>query len=102
MPASEQILAVFIVLGLLGGAVLFARHRQSLPLLAGARRQDQAAFRVTHRIPLTAQHCLHVVEAGGAVLLVGTHPAGIVFAPQASAFEQDLRRAFENGAGSAG
>jgi hypothetical protein len=100
MPASEQILAVFIVLGLLGGAVLFARHRQWLPLLAGASRPVQAAFRVTHRIPLTAQHCLHVVEAGGAVLLIGTHPAGIVFAPQTSAFEQDLRRAVDSRNGS--
>lgn len=101
MPASEQFLAVIVVLGLLCGALWIARRRGVLPQFPGGNHRGQPAFRVTHRIPLTAQHCLHVVETGGTTILVGTHPSGIVFAPQSGAFEQDLRRACGRGTGSA-
>lgn len=93
MLASEQFLAVFIVLGLLGVALWTARRRGVLRLPAAAGRRGQSCFRVIHRIPLTAHHCLHVVESGQTTLLVGTHPGGIVFAPNPGSFEQDFRRA---------
>lgn len=101
MPASEQILAVMAVFGLLGGALWAARRRGALQLLTGRNQRGKSAFRVKHRIPLTSQHCLHVIEADGTTLLVGTHPAGMVFAHQSSTFEADLRRACEREAGSA-
>jgi flagellar biogenesis protein FliO len=101
MPASEQILAVMAVFGLLGGALWAARRSGALHLLSGRNERGQAAFRVTHRIPLTAHHCLHVVEAGGTTLLVGTHPAGMVFAHPSSTFESDLKRACERDSGGA-
>lgn len=101
MPASEQILAVLAVFGLLGGALWAARRRGALQLLTGRNQRTKSAFHVKQRIPLTSQHCLHVIDADGTTLLVGTHPAGMVLAHHPGAFEADLRRACEREAESA-
>ena len=97
MQTLEQFLAVAAVFALLGAALWLARRRGALLLLPTGNRRRQPAMRVIHRVPLTAQHCLHIVETGDSLLLVGTHPGGLVFAPQASAFELDLQRAFGSG-----
>lgn len=96
MPALEQLFAVAAVFSLLGLALWFAKRKGALLALPIPGRRQQPLVRVTHRVALTAQHCLHVVEAGGAVLLVGTHPGGLVIAPPAGAFELELRRACSN------
>lgn len=98
MPAIEQALAAITVLGLLAATLWIARRKGALLLPTGQRR-GQSACRVTQRVPLTAQHCLHLVEANGSVLLVGTHPGGIVFAPQSYSFARHLQQAGEREAG---
>jgi flagellar biogenesis protein FliO len=93
MPLVEQILAIAVVFGLLAAALWAAGRRGDLPFRLSRSQNAPPAVRVIQRLPLTPQHCLHVVKSQGAILLVGTHPAGIVFAPQADSFNESLRQA---------
>lgn len=97
MQAIEQFLAVAAVFSLLGAALWFARRKGALLMMPVHGSRQKTVARVAQRIPLTAQHCLHVVETDGAVLLIGTHPGGMVFAPQTGAFALELHRACSNG-----
>ena len=70
-----------LVLGLLG-ALLYALRRRglasfapfsalpSLPSLQGTPRQ----MKVVERVPLSAQHALHLVRVGERIILVATAP----------------------------
>jgi hypothetical protein len=99
MPLIEQILAITFVFGLLAAALWAAGRRGGLPFhLSRSQAAQPAAARVIQRLPLTPQHCLHVVKAQGAILLVGTHPAGIVFAPHGDSFHESLRQALAGNA----
>jgi hypothetical protein len=87
----DQVVAVATVLALAGALAWFARRASqggavrwsgfSLPsLMLGPARpgSTQGRARVTARVSLTPQHCLHRVETGdGLVLLLATHSAGI-------------------------
>ncbi len=97
MAVTDQILAVVFVLGLLAGVLWLARRRSGLPLIGRPRRSGgEAALTVVGRLPLTPHHSLHLVRVGGRTILVGTHPAGVVFGP-AETFQDALRQAGNGG-----
>jgi len=74
------------------------RRRGGLPLFSRQRGPgDESALAVLQRLPLTPHHSLHLVRAGGRVILVGTHPAGVVFGPQEMPFQDTLRQAVRGG-----
>ncbi len=74
---ADQILAVFAVLALLGGAMWWLRSRglaRFSPAGGGRVRQME----ILERLPLTPQHSLHLVRLANRTVLVGTSPAGCV------------------------
>jgi flagellar biogenesis protein FliO len=88
----DQIVAVVFVLGLLGAALWVARRRGALSFGGGSKKVRAGhALQVLERVPLTAQHTLHLVRHGQETLLVATYPGGAVFAPRGSGFEQVFR-----------
>jgi flagellar biosynthetic protein FliO len=73
MDELQPILAVILVLGLLGAALVFLRRRgiasfRALPAL------NQRQMKVVERVPLGAQHALHLVRVGDRLILVATAP----------------------------
>ena len=75
MDEFQPILAVILVLSLLGGLLLFLRRRgiasfSAFP--AGAPNLRQ--LKVVERVPLGAQHALHLVRVGDRLILVATAP----------------------------
>lgn len=81
MDDLQPILAVIAVLSLLGGLLYFLRRRgivalTSLPAGAGFGRQAANArqLKVVERVPLGAQHALHLVRVGDRLILVATAP----------------------------
>jgi len=77
MPLVEQmsaVLGVFLILGMLLWMAKrrgLAQFRISLP--GGQRRRE---MEVVERLPLTAQHSLHLVRVSGKTLLIGVSPSG--------------------------
>jgi flagellar biogenesis protein FliO len=81
MDDLQPILAVILVLSLLGGLLFFLRRRgiasfQGFPAGAGLGRQASNArqLKVVERVPLGAQHALHLVRVGDRLMLVATAP----------------------------
>jgi flagellar biogenesis protein FliO len=80
MELLQQITAVAFVL-LLAGAVAWTlrKGKGGLPTISwfrtGASRSSRE-LQLVERLPLTAQHCLHLVRVGQSTYLVATHPAG--------------------------
>ena len=75
MEDLQPILAVILVLSLLGGLLFFLRRRgiASFPAFpAGAANVRQ--LKVVERVPLGAQHALHLVRVGDRLILVATAP----------------------------
>ena len=74
----QQFLAVFLVLGLLVGALWLLRRKGLAKLAIGPVRSMGRArqMEVVERIPLTAQHSLHLVSLAGRLIVVGVSPAG--------------------------
>jgi len=73
-----QIIAVFLVLALLL-ALLWAMRKRGLARLnfaVGKRLTKQRFIEVLERVPLTAQHSLHLVRVENRMILVGVSPAG--------------------------
>jgi len=73
----QQSMAVFLVLGLLFGALWLLRRKSLrgfglLSRQAGGVRQ----LRVIERISLTPQHSVHLVQVADTWLVVGVSPAG--------------------------
>jgi len=80
MEATQQAGAVIVVLALFGGVLYWLRNqgmaRFSVKgLVAGPQRR----MRSIERLPLTAQHSLHLIEVGGRSLLVAVSPGGCTF-----------------------
>jgi flagellar biosynthetic protein FliO len=74
----QQLLAVFLVLGLLLAALWLLR-RKGLAKLGGGPARNLGRTRqmeVVERIPLTAQHSLHLVSLAGRFIVVGVSPSG--------------------------
>ncbi len=101
MDWAEQILAISFVFLLLGGAVwALGRKSGGLRLPAWSRKgASQQHLFCLARMPLTAQHTLHLVNVGGRTILVATHPGGVTMEPQGSTFEQSLAGALSEGDG---
>jgi len=81
MEDLQPIVAVILVLSLLGGLLFFLRRRgiatfPSLSAGAGFGRQAASArqLKVVERVPLGAQHALHLVRVGERLILVATAP----------------------------
>ena len=75
MDEFQPILAVVLVLSLLGGLLFFLRRRgiasfSAFPAGAANARQ----LKVVERVPLGAQHALHLVRVGDKLILVATAP----------------------------
>jgi flagellar biosynthetic protein FliO len=73
----QQSMAVFLVLGLLFGALWLLRRKslRGFGLLSkqtGGVRQ----LRVIERLSLTPQHSVHLVQVADTLLVVGVSPAG--------------------------
>lgn len=71
----QPVAAVILVLSLLGSLLYVLRKRgiasfSSLPSIGGSARQ----MKVVERVPLGAQHALHLVRVGERVILVATAP----------------------------
>jgi flagellar biosynthetic protein FliO len=74
----QQFLAVFLVLALLLAALWLLRRKglASLPLGLARPSASRRRMQVVERIPLTAQHSLHLVSVAGRMIVVGVSPAG--------------------------
>lgn len=77
MDLTRQVFAALGVLGLLLLLVLILRraNRGIRPWFALAPKEDRVV-QVLERVPLTAQHSLHVIRIAGSVLLIATGPSG--------------------------
>ena len=76
MEIAQQICAVLLVLGLLGGFLFWLRGRgmaqfKGVGLARGKRRMQSI-----ERLALTPQHSLHLVNVGGRLLLIAVGPGG--------------------------
>jgi flagellar biogenesis protein FliO len=74
----EQSAAVFIVIALLIATLCFLRPKGVATLKVSLRRRMVRGhlIQVLERVPLTAQHSLHLVRLGDRALLIGVSPTG--------------------------
>jgi flagellar biosynthetic protein FliO len=75
MDVMSQVAAVAGVLGLLGGALWWLRHR-GLATVAFGRKRSRRRLELVERLPLGPQHSLHLVRLGETLLLVAASPGG--------------------------
>lgn len=76
MEMARQILSVLAVFGLLGAMLWLLRGGGRVRfrgLGAGPRPKQLASL---ERLPLTANHALHLVRIGSREVVVATHPQG--------------------------
>ena len=75
MDFVQPIAAIILVLALLGGILLLLKKRGVASFrLTGAAGSAPHWLEVVERVSLGQQHSLHLVRAGGRVLLVVTGP----------------------------
>jgi flagellar biogenesis protein FliO len=73
----QQMLAVLFVMGLLLGALQWLRRRGMTQIRTGLRwPKTPRRLELLEKLPLTAQHSLHVVRMDGRSLLIGVSPSG--------------------------
>ncbi len=101
MDWAEQTLAISFVFLLLGGAVwALGRRGGGLRLPPWVRKGGvQEHMICLARMPLTAQHTLHLVKVDGRTILVATYPGGVTMEPQGSTFERSLAGVLADGDG---
>jgi flagellar biosynthetic protein FliO len=76
MQLAEQIGMVLLVFALLGGLLWFSKKRGLASFRGGLRRGGSARrLEILERVPLTAQHSLHLVRLGDRALLIATAPS---------------------------
>jgi len=76
MELTEQITMVLAVFALLGGLLWLLKRRGVASLRLGGRRgAGMRQMEVLERVPLTAQHAVHLVRVSGKVILIGTAPS---------------------------
>ncbi len=73
MDELQPILAVILVLSLLGGVLFFLRRR-GIASFSGVPAANVRQLKVVERVPLGAQHALHLVRVGDKLILVATAP----------------------------
>jgi len=75
MDTLQPIAAIVLVLALLAGVlVLMKRRGKATFRLPGVSGTSARRLELVERISLGPQHALHLVRAGGRLLLVGTAP----------------------------
>ena len=74
----QQLIAVVLVMGLLLASLQWLRRRGLAHIRTGLRlgRRSPRRLELVEKLPLTAQHSLHVVRMDGRSLLIGVSPAG--------------------------
>jgi flagellar biogenesis protein FliO len=72
----QQILAVFLVLGLLGAALWLLRSRGLAHYRGPARRKSARYLEPIARLPLTPQHSVHLVRVSDHAVLLALSPSG--------------------------
>lgn len=93
METIEQMLAALAVLALLGATLWWLRRKgMAAPLLA---RKSGRRLELLERLPLTAQHSLHLVRIADRALLVAVSPSGcaVLESCEARALEDPSRGA---------
>lgn len=89
----NQTVAVFLVLGLLLSLVWLLRRKGMASVNLGLVRRAgrQRHMQVVERVPLTANHSLHLVRVQDRIILIGVSPSGCnqidSFPPDAFALE---------------
>jgi flagellar biogenesis protein FliO len=83
MDIAQQSLALLLVFALLSTALWFVRKRG----WTGTRRAKlvSGALESCGKLPLTAQHSIHVIRVGDRNLILALHPEGITYLGDASA-----------------
>ncbi len=77
MEIIQQVFSVLLVLALLAGALWLLNRRSSLQLgWRGRRRHRGIGLEAVERLPLSGQHCLHLIRLADRALLVAVHGAG--------------------------
>jgi hypothetical protein len=75
MDVVQPLAAIVLVMGLLGGVLLILKKRGAASFrLPGVSGSAPRWLEVVERVSLGPQHALHLVRAGGGVLLVVTGP----------------------------
>ena len=100
MQLTEQIGMVLAVFALLGGLLWFAKTRGLAALRVGARRAGNTRrLEVLERLPLTAQHSLHLVRVADRTVLIATAPSSctlldgpVALGSTSSSLSRDLLR----------
>jgi flagellar biogenesis protein FliO len=73
----QQLLAVCLVMVLLLVSLGWLRRKGMAHLPAGLRlRRSPRRLKLVEKLPLTAQHSLHLVHVDGRALLIGVSPGG--------------------------
>ena len=72
----QQILAVFLVLGLLVGVLWLLRRRGIAYPRGAARRKSARHLESIARLPLTPQHSVHLVRVSDHAVLLALSPSG--------------------------
>jgi flagellar biogenesis protein FliO len=76
MQLTEQIGMVLLVFALLGALLWFTKNRGLATFRVGARRGGNGRrLEVLERVPLTAQHSLHLVRVADRTVLIATAPS---------------------------
>jgi len=72
----QQIAAVFLVLGLLGGLLWLLRSRGMAYPRGSARRKSTRHLESIARLPLTPQHSVHLIRVSDHAVLLALSPSG--------------------------
>jgi flagellar biogenesis protein FliO len=76
MELVRQSLSVVLVLGLLFAVLWALRRKGAIRFAPGARRgTKQRSIVLMERLPLTAQHAVHLVRVADRALLISTGPS---------------------------
>ena len=76
MESLGQLLSVVLVLGLLAGGIWLLNRKGLITRKWRGQGSHGARLRAVERIPLTAQHTLHLVRLGDRALLLAAHTGG--------------------------
>jgi flagellar biogenesis protein FliO len=75
MDIARQSLAIAFVLALLWGAICFLRKKAGL--VARGDKAEPGRLESRGKLALTAQHSVHLVQAGDRSLVLAVHPGGV-------------------------
>ncbi|HLM99427.1 MAG TPA: flagellar biosynthetic protein FliO [Bryobacteraceae bacterium] len=95
----QQILSVFLVLGLLGGLLWLLRNRGMAFPRGAARRKAGRHLESIARLPLTPQHSVHLVRVSDHAVLLALSPSGCTLVERVEWNTGSEMAVMEHGAG---